>query len=242
MDRCNVKKIQVLIEKGKELPLATQHYPSRGQTAIQKLYLTPKGKFFLKKTSKQNHIDCQVEINSGSIAQREYWAYCLAEKLKLNVPCLWLIDPMTSVQVWLDYPDARQYSTFQGKLVFKPENIFDCALFDWLTGQVDRHDANYLYNYVVQDIILIDSAHCFLKYTGSIPDYLKYFEGSFESELAVVRKTSTQSILSKISEKEVLKLVPLKLEEERSALVNRLKQLREVQTIQEIIQLYRRAR
>lgn len=242
MSHWSPKQIQLLLNKGTKLPLATQHYPSRGQTAVQELYQTSQGKFFLKRSSKQNHIDCQIELISGSIAQREYWAYRLAKKLKLNVPELWLLDSMTTVQVWFDYPDVRQYSTFQGKLFFKSHNVFDCALFDWLTGQVDRHDANYLYNYVDQEIILIDSAHCFLKYTGSIPDYLKYFEGSVPKELPRIQKTPTQSVIAELSEKEILKLVPLSKVEEKVALLDRLKQLRYIRTIQEIIHLYRRAK
>ncbi len=242
MKHWSLKQIQLLLKRGAKLPLATQHYPSRGQTAVQELYQTSQGKFFLKRSSKQNHQDCQIDVKSGSIAEREYWAYCLARQIKLQVPELWLLDSMTTVQVWLDYPDVRQYSTFQGKLFLKSENVFDCALFDWLTGQVDRHDANYLYNYVDQEIILIDSAHCFLKYTGSIPDYLKYFEGSVPKELPRIQKTPTQSVIAKLSEKEILKLVPLNKVEEKAALLHRLGQLRKIQTLQEIIHLYRRGK
>lgn len=231
--------IKKLLKKSLKLRLATQNYPSRGQTAIQDLYQTSKGKFFLKKSSKQNHIDCQIDIEAGTLAEREYWAYRLAKALGLEVPSLWLLESHTTIQIWLDYPDGRQYATSQGKLILKPENVFDCALFDWLTGQVDRHDANYLYDYVRQKIILIDSAHCFLKYSGSIPGYLKYYEIGYSSELKKSRKTQVWSNLDSLSGKRILNLAPLKSTEEQLALKNRLQQVQRIDSIQGIIDLYR---
>lgn len=227
-------EIHELLAEGTELPLAIKHYPSRGQSAVQKLYQTSRGKLFLKRVSLRNHKDCQVDPQEGSLAEREYWAYCLAEKLGLQVPTVWLLDGMTTVQTWIDLPDARQFKERQGSLKLLPENIFHCALFDWITGQLDRHDANYLYDYIHNSIILIDSTHCFLKHT-SMPDYLSYFEGVF-SEQAML---SLPSPLPTLRPKTLLKLVPLRSEEGKKALLERWEKAISVWSIKEVIGLYR---
>ncbi len=234
-----ISEILNLIRKGKKFPLATRNYPSRGQTTTQDLYQTPKGKFFLKKPSKRNHEECQINIKDGTLSEREYWAYRLATEIGLHVPTLWLVNRQTTVQVWLDYPDARTFATSQGKMTMKAENVFNCALFDWVTGQIDRHDANYLYNYVDKEIILIDSAFSFLKYSGSIPDYLKYFEIGFPDELKRRLKTTIQSQLSHLKSSSLVRLIPLKNKLEKEALQHRLEQIQTVQCIQDIIHLYR---
>lgn len=239
LSHLTLQQILAAIRKGKKFPLATRNYPSRGQTAVQDLYQTLKGKFFLKKPSKRNHDECQINMNDGTLAEREYWAYRLALEIRLPVPPLWLIKREATVQIWLDYPDARTFATSQGKMMMKATNVFDCALFDWITGQIDRHDANYLYNYVDQEIILIDSAFSFLKYSGSIPDYLKYFEIGFPEELKRTLKTKTQSQLFALRNSNLAKLVPLKSKQEKEALQYRLEQIRETRCIQDIICLYR---
>lgn len=238
----SLHSIRNLVSQGRKLSWATKNYPSRGQTAVQELFQTPKGKLFLKRSSKQNHIDCQIEIKSGTIAQREYWAHCLAKELALRVPDLWLLDDFTTVQVWFDLPDARQYATSQGKMLLEAETVFNCALFDWLTGQIDRHDANYLYDYVNQSIVLIDSAHCFLKYTGSIPDYLRYFEIGYPRELRKDRSTTTRDRLQSLTTEKLATIATLRNTEESWALHQRLEQLKPIKTIQGIINLYRGVR
>lgn len=160
----NNKEIRRLIKTGQELPMALENYPSRGQTAIQKLYQTKSGKLFFKKVSDRNHQECQIDTQSGTLAEREFWAYRLAHALGLNVPQMTLLDPLTTVQSWLDIPDAHHFITDQGPLALDTRNVFECACFDWLTGQIDRHDANYLYDFVNKKIILVDSAHAFLQY------------------------------------------------------------------------------
>lgn len=227
------------IREGHRLPLATKNYPSRGQTAIQELYQIPQGKFFLKKVSRQNHIDCQIDPDAGTLAERESWAFCLAKEIALVTPQLWLLDKQTTVQTWLDFPDGRQYATSYGKLLLGPENVFDCALFDWVTGQIDRHDANYLYDYVNKKIILIDSAHCLLKYTGSIPDYLKYFEVGYPELLSKPLITETYQKLTSLSEKKLTRLMPLRNQEETKSLFERWKQIKSIKNIQSLIHLYR---
>lgn len=235
----NLTRIFQAIRKGKKFPLATRNYPSRGQTTTQDLYQTPLGKFFLKKPSLRNHKECQINMKDGTLSEREYWAYCLAAKLGLHVPPLWLVNRLTTIQVWLDYPDARTFATSQGKMTMKPENVFDCALFDWVTGQIDRHDANYLYNYVDREIILVDSAFSFLKFSGSIPDYLKYFEIGFPGELKRSLKTAMQSRFLNLNPSALSRLVPLKNKFEKEALQARFGQIQKVQCIQHIIDLYR---
>ena len=232
-------QVRKLIKKGVKLPLATKNYPSRGQTAIQDLYQTPQGKLFLKRSSKQNHIDCRVLVDSGTLAEREYWSFCLAKDLGLSVPPMWLLDKFTTVQIWLNLPDAHQFATTRGKLDLIADDIFDCALFDWVTGQIDRHDANYLYDYVNRRIILIDSAHGFLKYSGSIPDYLRYFEIGFPRELKIKHSTSVLKKIRAFSRTHLLKVVPLRDDEERAALMSRFSQLEEVHSLEGIIALYR---
>ena len=125
---------------------------------------------------------------------------------------------------------------------FEGENVLDCALFDWLTGQIDRHDANYLYDYIQRQIVLVDSAHCFLKYEGSLPDYLHLFEIGSTANLMTTYKTRMKSILDALSVEDMQKLVPLKSEAEESALRARLEDVRTVTTIRDIIELYRGSR
>ncbi|MBI2335707.1 MAG: hypothetical protein HYU97_02960 [Deltaproteobacteria bacterium] len=232
-------QIVKLLEEGVQLPLAIKHYPSRGQTSVQELYQTKLGKLFLKRSSKRNHQECQVNPKYGTLAEREYWAYRLALFLKLNVPQLVLFDSYTTLQQWLDFPDAHQYSTSQGVMKFKTENIFDCTLFDWLSAQIDRHDANYLYDYVNSKIILIDSGHAFLKYDGTLPDYLKVFEIAYPRELTKKVFTPVFDIIQNLSMKKLIKLVPLKNEEEKEALSNRLLSLKQVNCLIDLINLYR---
>jgi len=234
-------QILALIHGGVKLPWATHSYPSRGQTSTQEIYLTKDGKLFLKRVSKQNHIDCQIDPETGTLAEREFWAHELSVRLGLATPELWLIDSRTTVQRWLDFPDGRQYATSHGKMLLSVENVFECAVFDWLTGQVDRHDANYLYDYVHQKIILIDSAHGFLKYTGSIPDYLKYAEVIFKSdELRRSVKSSIHESLKLLTSRELKKIVRLKDAEEEASLKNRLEDLKTISCIQDILTFYRK--
>ncbi len=236
------KSIQKLLEKSEKYALTNINYPSRGQTSVQEIYQTSIGKLFLKKVSKQNHIDCKVDPKSGTLAEREFWAFRLANYLGLPVPQMWLLDSMTTVQAWLDYPDVRQYSTNHGRLHLELENVFDCGLFDWLTGQVDRHDANYLYDYVSQKIILIDSAHTFLKYSGSLPDYLRFFEVAYPSCLSSRCDTKILKKIRLLSSKKIASLVPLVDEFESKALLLRCDDLIKVSTIQDLIVLYRSKR
>ncbi len=238
----SIAQIKKLISKGAKLPLATKNYPSRGQTAVQDLYQTSKGKLFLKKSSKQNHIDCQIAVAAGTLAEREYWAFRLAQRIGLEIPSLWLTGDFTTVQIWLDLPDAHVFATTQGKMELTADDVFNCALFDWVTGQIDRHDANYLYNYVQKKIILIDSAHCFLKYAGSIPDYLRYFEIGYPKELKGIRSTAISKTLKKLSRKDLLKLIPLRHADEQNALLQRHDQIQRVSTLQDALQLYRETR
>ena len=202
--------IKRLVAGGCPLPLATKNYPSRGQSAVQELYQTPEGKLFLKKVSPRNHKECQIDPKQGSLAEREYWAFCLARFLGLRVPELWLIDDHTTVQRWLDLPDARTFKTLCGKAGFKTENIFECALFDWITGQVDRHDANYLCDYVQGEIVLIDSSHCFMGYSGSMPDYLSYHEAGGGRELQKHFKVPVSERTADLVGGGMSRLVPLR--------------------------------
>jgi len=231
--------IQQLLQEGYELPLAMKHYPSRGQTAVQKLYQTKIGKLFLKEVSKRNHEECKIDIVSGTLAEREYWAFLLAQEMKLNVPELILLNESTTVQRWLDYPDANTFMTEQGKLTFKAENVFECALFDYLTGQIDRHDENYLYNFSDKEILLIDSAHAFLIFDGSMPDYLKLFEASNQEMLTKKMEVLAKRMLKSLNTKELQKLVPLRNAEEGKTLVKRYEQLSTVKSISDVIALYR---
>lgn len=237
----NIKEVQGLIEKGKELRHAIEHYPSRGQTAIQKLYETKKGKLFLKKVSDRNHQECQIDTSSGTLAEREFWAYQLADTLGLNVPQMVLLDSVTTVQVWFDFPDAHHFITDQGPLDLEVHDVFECACFDWLTGQVDRHDANYLYDFVNKKIILVDSAFAFLRYDGSLPHYLQIFEVLSPESLSLKQESS---VLKKLiaSGEALQKLAPLRSSAERDAFKRRTQQLFHVQSIRDVIHLYRKSK
>lgn len=231
--------IQKLIKSGTRLPLATQNYPSRGQTAVQELYQTKIGKLFRKRVSERNHRECQIPVKSGTLAEREFWAYRLAHHLDLYVPPLALLDDMTTVQLWLDLPDAKQYKTSQGVLSLSADNVISCALFDWITGQIDRHDANYLYNMATQQITLIDSGHAFLKYDGSMPDYLCLFEAIRAPELLKRLGFPLFKKIKSLDPKIVKKCVPLRDTVESAALSQRLSKVKQVNTIQDLIRLYR---
>jgi hypothetical protein len=233
------KQISDLLINAAKLELATQNYPSRGQTTTQELYQTARGKLFLKRVSKRNHSDCQIAIEKGTLAEREYWAFLLARELGLRVPQLCILDEMTTVQSWFDIPDGRTYTTSQAAMKLKTPNVFDCAAFDWLTGQVDRHDANYLYDYVKEEIVLIDSAHSFLKYDGSLPDYLKIFEIAYPNEIRKRQNTAVKSKIMKLNFTKIQSIVPLKDPEEKSMLETRLDQIGRANTLHDIINLYR---
>ena len=103
--KLTLKSVQGAIKKGGKVPFAIQHYSSKGQTAVQELYHTSLGKFFLKRVSDRNHSDCQINVQSGTLAEREFWAYRIAHKIGLEVPQLFLFDKSTTVQIWLDIPD-----------------------------------------------------------------------------------------------------------------------------------------
>ena len=235
----NKSHVQKLIHEGQEQPLATKNYPSRGQTAVQKLYQTEAGKLFFKQVSERNHRDCQIDVQSGTLAEREYWAFLLAKEIGLHVPELILLDEMTTVQCWLPYPYAHQYATYEGPLIYRARNIFHCALFDWLTGQVDRHNANYLYDFTEQQIILIDSAHAFLKQDGGLPAYLEFFESIHPNELSKVQRTSVFSSIKKLTQKHIRSFVKLRDESEAQALLTRHRQLMSVKSLADVIALYR---
>lgn len=237
----NIKRIQEIIKNGTQLSLATQNYPSRGQTAVQELYQTRIGKLFLKRVSERNHEECRISKKDGSLAEREFWAYRLAVSLGLQPPELVMLDSDTTVQRWLDFPDAHLFTTYQGRMTLHADNIFDCALFDWLSGQVDRHDANYLYNFVDQEIILIDSGHAFLKYEGSIPDYLRLFEAAENKAVLSQKKTSSVfEAIKSLSEKSLKAIVPLRNQDEMIALHKRREQIQSVKSLLDIIDFYRR--
>lgn len=221
------------------MPVATQNYPSRGQTAVQELYQTKIGKLFLKRVNTRNHRECQIPVKSGTLAEREFWAYRLATHLGLTVPPLALADDMTTIQLWFDLPDAKQYKTSQGIMTLIPENVLDCALFDWVSGQVDRHDANYLYNMATHQIVPIDSGHAFLKYDGSMPDYLSLYEASNPRDIHKKFRASIMDKLKGITPAILRKLVPLRDDSEFTALEKRLKQTQRIGSIQELIALYR---
>lgn len=221
------------------MPLATQNYPSRGQTAVQELYQTQIGKLFLKRVSDRNHRECQINVTSGTLAEREWWAYRLARYLGLPVPSLALLDDMTTVQIWMDLPDGRQYKSSQGVMTLSPDNVASCALFDWITGQVDRHDANYLYNMATRRIMLIDSGHAFLKYDGSMPDYLYLYEAGNAQALQRPVKLAKPPTLSRLTAASLCKLVPLRDQDEAKALEKRVAKIVGATLLQDVITLYR---
>lgn len=236
----NTAEIKHLIRNGHELPLALQDYPSRGQTAVQKLYQTDSGKLFLKKVSDRNHRECRIDVKSGTLAEREFWAHQLASALDLFTPQMALLDSSTTVQTWLDLPDAHHFITDQGPLKLKAGNVFDCACFDWLSGQIDRHDANYLYDFVNKKIVLIDSAFAFLKYDGALPHYLQIFEISSPEVLFHKQDSAILRNLSLVKN-QLMQIVPLRSAEERESLKRRAEQLQNVRTISGIINFYRKS-
>ncbi|OVE82185.1 hypothetical protein BVY03_01450 [bacterium K02(2017)] len=227
------------IKAGAEQKIAMSHFPSRGQTAEQKLYQTKMGKLFLKKVSDRNHRECQIDTDSGTLAEREFWSYKLANKIGLSVPKLTLIDELTTVQEWLDHPDAHIYATYQGRLDLETENVFECALFDWVTGQIDRHDANYLYDFVTHQIILIDSAHAFLKHGETLPDYLRLFEVAYPKKIKKTCHNNISNNLKQLTEDDLRVLIPLRNTDEAKALQNRFQKIKNIETIENILHLYR---
>lgn len=206
---------------------------------MQELYQTRIGKLFLKRVSGRNHRECQINIKSGTLAEREYWAFRLAHYLGLYVPPLALLDDMTTAQLWLDLPDGRQYKTSQGIMTLSADNVASCALFDWISGQIDRHDANYLYNMATRQITLIDSGHAFLKYDGSMPDYLYLYEAGNSQELRRPLKLSKPPNLARLTSTALRKLAPLRNADEARALERRVAQVVEAVSIQDLIALYR---
>lgn len=235
--------IRLIIKDKKNIQLlATQNYPSRGQTTTQEIYPAAKGKIFLKGVSTRNHDDCRISFADGTLAEREFWAFRLAKYLGLHVPELALLDKATTVQEWLDYPDACQFASSQSPMTFKAANVFDCAVFDWLSGQVDRHNANYLYNNADQEIILIDSAHSFLKYSASLPHYLEIFEIGSKSQLNQQFKSKVHEKVLEIAQQKLFSLVPLRNVEEKEALIKRWKKLMGIKTIAAMIKLFRESK
>jgi hypothetical protein len=232
--------LRALLSRSPKQALATRHYPSRGQTAIQEIHQTAAGKLFLKKTSAANLKNCQIDAKSGTLAEREFWAFRLAEALGIRTPWLTLLDVDTTVQAWLDFPDASQYATSQASMKFKPANVFDCALFDWLTGQIDRHNANYLYDYVEEEIIIIDSAHSFLKYEPALPHYLELFEAGSPRELSREIASAVSRRLAAFKPADFRRLAPLRHDDETKSLLRRHEQALSARTVKDIIALYRR--
>lgn len=228
-----------LIKHGQRLPFAIDDYPSRGQSAVQELYQTKEGKFFLKRVSERNHQECRIDLHSGTLAERECWAYQLAKAIGFFVPPLWLMDPFTTVQVWFDCPDGKTFKKSTGRMELAAANVFDCAIFDWVTGQIDRHDANYLYDYKNDVVIPVDSAHAFLKYEGALPDYLHLFEIGNAKQLGKKMPSEAKRKLDALSDGDLQTLVPLKSGDEFDALVARRRVLSEADAIQDVLDLYR---
>lgn len=217
-----------------------RHYPSRGQSAVQEIFQTKIGKLFLKKTSERNLIECQINKHSGTLAEREYWATNIATSIGLTMPKLWLLDKNTTVQNWINWPDANLFKSRYGRLTLHRQDVFNHSLFDWLTGQIDRHDANYLYNFSGENIILIDSAFSFLKYDGSMPEYLGYFEAASPNELKAPVDLGILKNILDLSPQALAQLAPLRGKEERDALFHRQQALHPVKCLQDILHLYRR--
>lgn len=232
--------IKSLIQTGRKLSIAIEHYPSRGQTATQELYQTDAGKLFLKRVSDRNHKECQINVRSGTLAEREFWSFKLANAIGLFVPALWLLDEMTTVQMWLEHPDGRSFKKSSGKMEFTSKNVFECALFDWVTGQVDRHDANYLYDYTKKLIVPVDSAHGFLKYEGALPDYLHLYEVGEPAKLSGKIVSEIKAKLDSLSDRQMKNIVQLRNADEMDAILMRKKQIADVKNLIVLLKLYRR--
>ena len=228
-----------IVKHGKAQKLGMSHFPSRGQTARQELYVYQDQKLFLKGVSDKNHENCRINQHSGTLAEREFWAFCIAKYLKLLVPSLCLLDKKTTVQVWLPIPDAFLFTSRTGPLKLSTQDVYDCGLFDWVTGQQDRHNANYLYDFVHEKIILIDCANSFLKYSPALPHYLENFEVGHKSELDGEVASSLQKKIIKTPEKIWRQLVPLRSPEERDALLLRVQKMGLVKTVRDLIRLFR---
>lgn len=239
LPRLSWKRLSQLCTPDVRRVLAMQHYPSRGQTSVQEIYRTHRGTIFLKRTSERNLRDCAIDKSSATLAEREYWCFRLAHLVGLRVPDLRLIDPHTTVQEWLDLPDAHHFASSQGKLTFSQEDVFTCALFDWVTGQSDRHDANYLYDFVKQRIVLVDSAHSLLRHGPSLPDYLRIFEAAAQDKLDHPIQSQVASNIKKLRDTQLRRLAPLRSVDERLALKTRCDQAREIVTLRALLQLFR---
>lgn len=227
------------MHNAEKLAMALDHYPSRGQTATQEIYRSPYGRLFLKRTSERNLRDCQIDSKSGTLAEREAWCYALAKFLGILTPDLRFVDKHTTIQEWFDLPDAHHYASSQGRLIFNRHNVFDCSLFDWITAQVDRHDANYLYDFINQRIILIDSAHSLLAHGPSLPDYLRLFEVAATSELDEKTITSVSKKIRILTPRRLNKIVPLRGKQESKALEQRLEQALAISSLSQLLQLFR---
>lgn len=233
------REVEELIKNGEKLPFAIDNYPSRGQTAVQELYQTSIGKLFLKRVSERNHEECQIDVESGTLAEREFWAYRIALRIGLRVPALWLIDKFTTVQIWLDYPDGRTFKKSTGRMEFRAINIFECVVFDWVTGQVDRHDANYLYDYINKVVIPVDSGHAFLRHEGGLSDYLHLFEISEPRHLNRKITSGVKNAIDGISNTQLKEIIALKGADEFNALAKRKEALAKVKSLKDILDLYR---
>lgn len=101
-----------------------------------------------------------------------------------------------------------------------------------------RHEAKYLYDYPNQQIILIDSAHSFLKESGFLPHYLQLFERPYGDKMENKIDTTLIRRLEKIKNK-LSDLVPLRSEKEFKSLCKRFEQIQNIKNIKEIYKLYR---
>jgi hypothetical protein len=91
-------------------------------------------------------------------------------------------------------------------------------------------------------IIPVDSAHGFLKYEGSLPDYLHLFEIGSPAILKRRISTPTQKRLGELSEDNLKKIVPLRNADEANAFAYRKRALDGMNTIQDLLDLYRSKR
>ena len=88
----------------------------------------------------------------------------------------------------------------------------------------------------------MDSAFAFLKYEGSLPDYLHLFEIGNEVDLPKKQVSAIKTAIQSMTTEEIAKTVPLRDEDELRALFKRKGDLESVHTIKDIIELYRGAK